>query len=233
MKKDTLRAVVVAIAVLVMYNIVAFMIPFAKTAVFWVSWGFTLAAFAVVAGAIYIAFVQKPDARSRFYGFPIARLAVIYGAVQLVLSFVFMAIGGITAWWVAVIAYTLELCLAVIGLVTTEASRDEIQKQDSKLKKDVSAMRAIQSKANQLPSMCEDADAAAAVKAFAEELRFSDPVSSEAIADAEADLAAAVDQLQAAVVDGDAEQIKVLCRKAGAVLAERNRLCKLNKANKG
>lgn len=229
MKKDTVRAVVVAVVALAMYNIVAFMIPFAKTAVFWVSWSFTLAAFVVVGSAIYIAFVQNPNARSRFYGFPIARLAVGYGAVQLVLSFVFMAVGAIATWWVAVVAYTLELGLAMIGLVTTEATREEIQRQDNKLKKDVSAMRAIQSKANQLSAMCSDVEAAAAVKAFAEEVRFSDPVSSEAIADAEADLAALVDELQAAVVDDNAEEIKVLCRKATAALVERNRLCKLNK----
>ena len=39
----------------------------------------------------------------------------------------------------------------------------------------------------------------------------------------------AVDELQAAVVDCDYEAVAKLCRKAADVLAERNRLCKLNK----
>ena len=51
----------------------------------------------------------------------------------------------------------------------------------------------------------------------------------KAIAEAEADLAAAVDQLQAAYIDGDSEAVKQLCRRVSALLAERNRLCKLNK----
>ena len=86
-------------------------------------------------------------------------------------------------------------------------------------------MRAIQSKANQMAALCADPG----VKKFAEEVRYSDPVSADALAEIERDLAAAVDELQAAVVDGDNANIPALTRKASAVLAERNRLCKLNK----
>ena len=68
------------------------------------------------------------------------------------------------------------------------------------------------------------------MKALAEEFRYSDPVTSEAIADAEADLSAAVDELQASFVDGDTDSVAQLCRKVSALLAERNRLCKLNKS---
>ena len=68
-----------------------------------------------------------------------------------------------------------------------------------------------------------------AIKALAEEFRYSDPVSNEAIADVEADLASAVDLLQAAYIDGDQEAMAQLCRKVSATLAERNRLCKLHK----
>jgi hypothetical protein len=60
-------------------------------------------------------------------------------------------------------------------------------------------------------------------------MRYSDPVSNDAIADAENELSAAVDVLQGAIVEGNAETIKLACRQATAALAERNRLCKLNK----
>lgn len=77
--------------------------------------------------------------------------------------------------------------------------------------------------------MCEDVAARAVLKAFSEEIRYSDPVSSPAIAEVEADLSAAIDELQQVVVAGDAEAVKTSCRKGMAILAERNRLCKLNK----
>ena len=225
MKKDTIRAVVVAVVALVIYNLIAFVIPFAHTAAFWISYGFTLAAFAVVCASIYIAFIKNPDAKSRFYGFPIARIGVLYGCAQLIVSLVVMAVAKWTPWWIPVLVYAIGMGAAVIGLVAADAVVEEIQTQDVKLKKDVSLMRSLQSKISQIASQTDNAG----IKALAEEFRYSDPVSNDAIADAEADLAAAVDQLQAAFVDGDNEAMAQLCRKATALLAERNRLCKLNK----
>ena len=225
MKKDTIRATVVAVIALAIYNLVAFVISFVHTAAFWISYGFTMAAFFVVAASIYIAFIKNPDAKSRFYGFPIARLGVIYGAVQLIVSVAIMALAKLVPWWIPVLVYAIGMGAAVIGLVAADAVVEEIQTQDVKLKDNTAMMRALQSKISQIASQTDDA----AIKALAEEFRYSDPVSNDAIADAEADLAAAVDQLQAAFVDGDNEAAEQLCRKAAALLAERNRLCKLNK----
>lgn len=225
MNKDTIRGLVVLGVLLVLYILIAFLIPFVHTATFWVSFVFTLIAFAVVAASIYIAFIKNPDAKSRFYGFPIAKIGVIYGAVQLLAGIVFMALAAIVPAWLAVLVYAIALGAAVIGLISVETVVEEIHIQDVKLKKDVSLMRSLQSKVNQIAAQSENAD----VKALADEFRYSDPVSNDAIADAEADLAAAVDELQTAYVDDDSEAVAKLCRKASALLAERNRLCKLNK----
>lgn len=225
MKKDTIRAIVVAVVALVIYNLITFVIPFAHTAAFWISYGFTLTAFVVVCASIYIAFIKNPDAKSRFYGFPIARIGVLYGCAQLIVSLVVMAVAKWTPWWVPVLVYAIGMGATIIGLVSAEAVVDEIKPQDVKLKDNTTMMRTLQSKISQIASQTDDA----AIKALAEEFRYSDPVSNDAIADAEADLAAAVDQLQAAFVDGDNEAMAQLCRKTTALLSERNRLCKLNK----
>jgi len=225
MKKDTIRGIVVLAVLLVLYILVAFLIPFVHTATFWVSFIFTLISFAVVAASIYIAFIKNPDAKSRFYGFPIAKIGVIYGTVQLLAGIVLMALAAIVPAWLAVLVYAIALGAAVIGLVSAETVVEEIHIQDAKLKKDVTLMRSLQSKVHQMAVHSEDAG----IKALADEFRYSDPVSCESIADAEADLAAAVDELQAAYIDGDSEAMTKLCRKASALLAERNRLCKLSK----
>ena len=225
MKKDAVRGVVVLGVLLVLYILIAFLIPFVHTATFWVSFVFTLIAFGVVAASIYIAFVKNPDAKSRFYGFPIAKNGVIYGAVQLAAGLVLMALAAIVPAWIAVLVYAVALGAAVIGLVSAEAVVSEIHVQDAKLKNNVALMRSLQSKINQIAAQSEDKG----IKALAEEFRYSDPVSSDALAEIERDLAAVVDELQAAVVDGDGEATDKLCRKAAATLAERNRLCKLNK----
>lgn len=225
MNKNTVRGIAALGVLPVLYILIAFLVPFAHTATFWVSFLFTLIAFAVAAASIYIAFVKKPDARSRFYGFPIAKIGILYGIVQLIAGIVIMALAALIPVWAAVLVYAIALGAAVIGLISAEAVVSEIHVQDAKLKKDVSVMRALQSKIHQMAAHSQDAG----VKALAEEFRYSDPVSSGAIAAAEADLAAAVDELQAALVDGDSEAAAKLCRKASALLAERNRLCKLSK----
>lgn len=225
MKKDTLRALIVGIAVLIAYNLAVFLIPCYKTATFWLSWGFTLVAFAVAGYAIYTSMLKKKDVKSRFYGFPIARIGVVYLVAQIAAGGVFMAIGHIIPWWLTTVLFAIGLAVTMIGLVSADAVVDQIQQQDDKLKKDVSVMRALQSQVGAIASQTE----AAAVKQLAEDFRYSDPVSSEATAEAEAELKAALDTISQAVVDGDEAAVEQLCRKASALLTERNRLCKLNK----
>lgn len=227
MKKDTIRFGLLAAILLVLYLLVAFLIPFAKTPVFWLSFGYTLAAFVVAGAAFWIAFLRHPGAKSRFYGFPIARIGGIYWLTQLIVGLAAMARGSWIPVWLAVLVYTALLGAAAIGLIAADAVADEIHTQDAKLRQNVTVMRTLQSQVSQLD--CTDPEAAAAVKKFAEELRYSDPVSSPALAETERDLSAAVANLQSAVLDNDTPAIKQLCRTASLLLTERNRLCKLNK----
>ena len=229
MKNNTIRGMIAAAVLLVMYLLLAFVIPFERTSVFWISFVFTIVAFGVAGLSVYMAFIRKEDTKSKFYGFPIARIGVIYAVAQLIAGFLFMAIGIWVPGWVAVVLFALALGAAAIGLVAADAVVEEITTQDDKLKKDVSVMRALQSRVNQMAGQCASPEAAAAVKKLAEEFRYSDPVSSESLIAVEQDLSAAIGNLQSAVVDGDEASVLRLCRSTAAILAERNRLCKLNK----
>ena len=230
MNKDVIRGITGLAILLILYLLIAFLIPFVKTNVFWASFVFTLIAFGVVAAAFHIAFMRNTDAKSRFYGFPIARIGAIYGAVQFAAGLLFMAIGPWVPVWLPVLLYAIALGAAVLGLIGTDTVVEQIQVQDVQLKKNVSFMRGLQSRLNQMAAQCDAPDAAIAVRKLAEELRYSDPVSSNALIDIERDLETAVDELQAAVAHGDTAAIQQQCRRASAVLNERNLLCKLNKA---
>ena len=225
MKKDTLRLLIIGIAALIAYNFAVFMIPCYKTATFWISWGFSLLSFVVAGYACYTGLIKKPDAKSRFYGFPIARIGVIYLVAQVAVGGVCMAIGHIIPWWLATVLFTIGFAITLIGVLAAEAVVEQIQYQDNKIKQSVSVMRGLQSRLGQLATQCDSPE----LKALAEEFRYSDPVSSDAIADVEAALIAAVDALQDAIAADDPAQITAACRQASAQLAERNRLGKLNK----
>ena len=111
MKKSTIQGYVVLAVILAAFCDIAFAVPFVKNAVFWLAFAFTLVAFGVEVYAFRTSF-GKEDVRSKFYGFPIARLAVVYFIVQLVLALVLMALAQWGPVWVAVILFVVVLAAA-------------------------------------------------------------------------------------------------------------------------
>ena len=231
MDKKTIKPLVIGGILLVLYLVLALGVPFPKTAAFWVAFVFGLIAIGAQAYVMHVAFNKGEPVKSKFYGYPIARIGVIYLVVQLIVSFAVMALGFAfkVPAWAALIVCALILGVSAIGFIAADIMRGEVERQDAKIKTDVTAMRALQSKAASLPGLCADNETKKALSALAEKFRFSDPVSSEALTEIEADLAAALDELQTAVVDGEADAARKLCVSIEAKLAERNRLCKLNK----
>ena len=226
------KGVLVLVLLFVVYTLIVLAVPFAKGGMFWLTYLFTAAAFGVQAYVFKLSFEKEAGAKSKFYGFPIARVGVLYLAVQLVLGLVFMALAAVAPVWLALVLYLALLVAAAVGVIATDSIRDEVERQDTQLKKDVATMRALQSKAAAMPARCEDAEAKSALEKLAEEFRYSDPVSAPALTDLETDMAATMEELSAAVTDGDNAAVLALCKKISATLAERNRLCKLNKKEK-
>ena len=227
MKKNTVRGMILLAVVAAVFSLIAFVLPVEKTAVFWIAYGCGL--FAILFQLYIFKISFDGDAKSRFYGFPIARVGVYYLAAQLIFSIAEIALASIIPLWVAVIVNALLLALAVIGCVTTDAMRDEIIRQDVQLKKDVSRMRELQSMAASMLAQCTDENMKQTVKKIADELRFSDPVSSNATVELEEELKNQMADIQQAVADGDASSAKMLCEKLLSSLAERNRICSISK----
>lgn len=229
-KKVQIRGLIILIIIAAVYSVAVFVLPFPKeNAIFWLSYLFTLAALGAQVYVMRVAFSRGRDTRSKFYGFPIARVGVTYLMAQLILGLLFMGRARIVPVWLPIVVYTVLLGAAAIGFIAADVMRDEIERQDVKLKKDVACMRALQSKTASMARLAQDDQVRRALERFSEDLRFSDPVSSESLADIEADLAACVDELHQAVTDGGHENTLTLVQKAETILAERNRLCKLDK----
>lgn len=71
MKKDFARSTVCLGVLLVLYMLLAFLIPFVKTAVFWISFVFTLVAFAVTGWSLYTAFLKSRMSQAAFMASPL------------------------------------------------------------------------------------------------------------------------------------------------------------------
>lgn len=232
MSKNLKRFYVTVGIIFVAFSVIAFVLPFGHGKVFWAAYLFGVAAIGAQAYVMPNTFVEGSSVRSKFYGFPIARVSTLYLVFQLVFSLIFMALAKQTNSWIfriEMILFVVLLAAAVIGFFATDAIREEVERQDVQLKKDVSRMRALQSQMVSLVNQCSDPQTKAALEKLSNEFRFSDPVSSEATVMIENDLASYVDDMQNALLEGDYRSIVELCTKATPVLIRRNQICKQNK----
>ena len=217
-------------AAAVVYNVIAFALPFGKTAVFFLSWIFTMAAIAAQVYVIRTAFFKGEGVKSKLYGFPIARVGLLYLAVQVVLGLIFMALGTVVPLWLPLVLYVILMGAALIGLITTEGVREEVERQERKLVKDVSRMKKFRALADTLAREGQILEVKEPLKELAEAFRYSDPVSSEALREIEDTLGDDLAHLQDAVALLEKEKALELCRKTKKDLEARNQLCKLNKS---
>ena len=229
MSQDEKRYGLVLAIILVLYNIIIFVAPFTKTSIFWVTYLFTLVSFIVAGVAIYFGFVKKPGAKSKFYGFPVVKIGVIYVLLQVVVGIVLILLNKYVPMWIAVILYSIALALSLLGFISVDAVVKEIERQDVKIKINVNTMRSLQSKVNQLVNNVEGKENIKLIKKLAEEFKYSDPVSNDSLIEIENDLNESVNDLEKAIISNDYESLNRIIKNTSSILSERNRLCKLNK----
>ena len=229
MTKNQKRTIGVVIIVLIAFSVVAFALPFEMNGIFLLSYIFAVISILLQLYVLRIAFDGTGTAKSKFYGFPIAQVGILYMITQVALSLTFMTLATLAPVWCAVVLYVLLLAAAAIGFISTDAMRDEIVRQDVKLGADVSCMTTLRSLVYPLPEMCSDEAVKKKLQNLADEFRYSDPVSADALRDIEKELEEMVAELQIAVSEDNTVEINSLTVKINATLTERNRLCKLNK----
>ena len=229
MSKNRTRFYVILVILLILVSAIAFAIPMVKTPVFWLSYAFAVVAITIQAYSWPKAFGGH-GARSKFYGFPIARITTIYLVIQLVLSTTAMLLSETAQaeipTWATAVVYTVLLGLTLIGLITAEGMREEAERQEAAKPVKTENMRQLRSMAEALAASCEDPELKSALNELAEEFRYSDPVSGEATEKLEMRLDVMLDELRQSAAPGQIERTR-------QVLEERNRLCRQTKNNPG
>lgn len=228
MHKNKVRGCITLAVIAIVLSVIAFVAPFLRNATFWIAYLFSVIAIAFQIYIFKISFSQTEDVKSKFYGFPIAQIGLVYLVAQLIISIVEMILAILIPSWVAVVINIIVTAAAVLGSIAADTVRDEIVKQDDKLKKNVTNMRSMQLLSASIAGQCTS-DIRTELAKLAEEFKYSDIVSSEATVELENELKQQLDELQSSVIEGDIESAKVLCAGIHAKLNERNRLCALNK----
>lgn len=222
MKKNKSMAYAALAIAFVLFNVIAFAVPTAKTATFWIAYVFTAAAFASQIAIWKFAFKGANTLKSKFLGIPLISVGITYLIVQIITFAVFMAL-PLMASWIAIVVCALILGISAICLIGTETGREEINRVEEKVEKKVFYIKSLQVDVEMLASAERDADTKTALTKLAEKIRFSDPISNEVLAELEAEITAKVKELKTA--ENKVEIITVL----DSLITERNKKAKLLK----
>ena len=222
MKKNKGMAYAVLAIAFVLFNVIAFAVPTAKTSTFWIAYVFAVVAFVSQIAIWKFAFKGTDTLKSKFLGIPLISVGITYLIVQIIVFVIFMAL-PLTASWIAIVVCALILGISAICLIGTETGREEINRVEETVERKVFYIKSLQVDVEILASAEIDTDTKTALTKLAEKIRFSDPMSNDVLADLEAEISAKVKELKTA--ENKAEIITVL----DSLITERNKKAKLLK----
>ena len=215
--------------ILIIYNVIAFVIPFNRGGGFWTGYGFSMLALLLTAGVIFYAF-DREGLKSKFFGIPLISVVWRYLFVQLILGILQMVLDFIPIpyqYMVALNAIFLGVCL--LGLLIVEASKDEIVRIDEKIKEKVFYIKSLQVDIDNLMGKASDNSIKKALKDLSETIRYSDPMSSPQLAVIENKIESKVAVLTETVEAENFNNATAICNELQQLFAERNRKCKILK----
>ena len=232
MKQLFKKYVIIWALLLVLFNVIAFVSPgwikYDKyTPSFWIGYVAIMLALGGQLVCSYFAF-QASDLKKAFYNMSL--ITISYSG--LILTFV---IGGLCMFlsplpgWVAAILCAILLAVNIISVVKASVAINVVSDIDEKIKVKTFFIRSLTTDAESLAARAKSATAKAECKKVYEAVRYSDPMSHEALASLESEIAVRFAKFSEAVAADEAEQITELATELVILIGDRNKKCKLLK----
>ena len=222
MKKNSSKGYLILGILFILVSVIAFTVPAAKTAAFWISYAFTVVAFAAQIIIWNAALGRSESLKSKFLGFPVVHIGIVYLVVQIIALIVFLAIPTLPIWS-AVVACAVIAGVSAVCMIASDVGRGEIDRVSAKVQEKTFYIRELQADVEMLEEQEQNPEIKISLTKLAEKIRYSDPMSNIALADLEDRIREKVTALRTA--DHKLEIIAEL----DLLLAERNRKAKILK----
>ncbi len=222
MKKNSTKGYVLLGILFALVSIIAFAVPTAKTATFWIAYVFTAAAFAAQIGIWKTALGKEGTLKSKFLGFPIVHIGIVYAIIQVIAFAVFLFAPTLPTWS-AIVVCPIIAGLSAVCMISADAGRNEIERVEAKVQNKVFYVREMQADIELLADNESDAAVKTALTHLAEKIRFSDPMSNEQLADLENKIS-----IKAAELKTASSKLEIITE-LNSLLDERNKKCKILK----
>lgn len=222
MKKNSTKGYVILGILFALISIIAFAVPTVKTATFWITYVFTAAAFAAQIVIWKTALGKGKTLKSKFLGFPVVHIGIVYTVIQVIAFAVFMFVPTLPTWS-AIVVCSVIAGISAVCMISADAGRDEIERVEAKVQNKVFYVRELQADIELLADSETNANVKTALTQLAEKIRFSDPMSSEQLADLENKIS-----IKAAELKTASNKLEIITE-LNSLLDERNKKCKILK----
>ncbi len=197
------------------------------TASFWTGYVFITLAFGGQLACAYKA-LKEENLTKLFYNISLFKTS--YSG--LVASFVFGGLCMVISplpYWVGILLCAIVLALNVISVVKASVAVDAVAQIDRKVKVQTFFIKSLTVDAETLLARAQGEEIKAACKKVYEAIRYSDPMSSDALSAAESQITLKFAALSDAVAAGDVTAVQTAAREVVILVEDRNRKCKLLK----
>ena len=221
MKSNDKKGYVLVGIIFILITVVSFVVPTTKTAAFWVAYVFTIIALAVQI-VIWKKNIANETMKSKFLGFPVVHIGLVYLTVQVAVLLVFVFASNLPTWSAVLVCVAIA-AIAAICMISADVGRTEIERVEKKVQGKVFYIRNLQTDIEILANAEEDKVTKKALEQLAEKIRYSDPMSNEQLAPLEEKIELLADELKVA------EEKDEIISRIDALLDERNKKCKIFK----
>lgn len=222
MKKNSTKGYVILGILFALVSIIAFAVPTAKTTTFWIAYVFTAAAFAAQIGIWKTALGKEETLKSKFLGFSVVHIGIVYAVIQVIAFAVFMFVPTLPTWS-AIVVCSVIAGVSAVCMISADAGRNEIERVEAKVQKKVFYIRELQADVELLTDNESDVAVKTALTQLTEKIRFSDPMSNEQLADWENKISTKIAELKTAT-----DKVEIITE-LNSLLDERNKKCKILK----
>ncbi len=196
-------------------------------AVFWAAWSFIHVAFIGNLFCAYLAF-KAENSRKLFYNMPLITVSWSALIAMLAAGCILMLIPNCPAWIAAVICI-LILAFNAIAVIKVAWAADTVSRIDEKIKVQTSCIKNLTVDAEGLLARAKSDAVKTECKKVYETIRYSDPMSNEALSTIEAEITVKMGEFAAAVGADDAEKAKDIADEIVILVGDRNKKCKVIK----
>lgn len=222
MKKNISKGYFILGILFILVSVIAFAVPAAKTAAFWISYGFAVIAFAAQLIIWKAALGRSESLKSKFLGFPVVHIGIVYLIVQVIAFIVFLSIPTLPVWS-AVVVCAVVAGVSAVCMIASDVGRSEIERVSVKVREKTFYIKQLQTEVELLAGAETDAATKSELAQLAEKIRYSNPMSDEQVADIEDRITAKIAELKSST-----DKTEII-NELNSLLDERNRKIKISK----